>query len=76
MMTATQVTVYRPGGKSKVTITAPKDKGIVFDPGLLQHGVLSLGEFGPSGVKIAAFKEWDEAWFDAVDHGYEITSKS
>ena len=76
-MTATKVTVCRNTGDAHATvcIEAPDGVGIVFDPGMLQQGILMLGEFGPSGVKIAAFKDWDEAWFDAENHGYKISAK-
>lgn len=54
----------------EMLVTAPEDKEMVFDPGLLQHGVLALGEYGPSGTKIAAFKEWTMATFGA--DGYTV----
>lgn len=53
-----------------IEILAPEGKTMVFDASLLAHGILSLGEYGPSGVKIAAFKEWDVATFGA--EGYTI----
>lgn len=63
--------VYR-NGHDPIEITAPADKDMVFDPALLQHGVLSVGEYGPSGYKIAAFNVWDYAVFDEGDHGYNV----
>lgn len=54
-----------------LVIEAPDGKNMVFDASLLAHGILSLGEYGPSGVKIAAFKEWEHAWF--FPEGYKIT---
>lgn len=54
------------------TITAPEGKEMVFDPALLQHGILSLGEYGPSGLKICAFKDWDNAIFLKDEDGYTI----
>jgi hypothetical protein len=51
-------------------VTAPEGKTMVFDPSLLAHGVLVLGEYGPSGVKVAAFKDWTMATFEA--EGYSI----
>lgn len=73
-----KVTVFRRDGDDKimkVTINAPEDKEIVFDPALLQHGVLSLGEYGPSGIKIAAFNRWDQAVFLNGDEGYTVEAK-
>ncbi len=65
-----RITVTRHG--EALTITAPADKDMTIDGGLLQHGVLSIGEYGPSGIKIATFMDWTEAIFDAEDHGYTI----
>ena len=59
-----------------VEITAPEGKSMVFDPSLLQHGILSLGEYGPSGVKIVAFKNWDDALFLDGSEGYKIKNIS
>ena len=73
-----QVKVFRPdtsGGIVAVTITAPEGKDIVFDPNLLQHGILSLGEYGASGTKIAAFNNWDQALFLDGSEGYTIEAK-
>jgi hypothetical protein len=74
-----QVIVFRPsptGGVIQVKITAPEGKEMVFDPSLLQHGVLSIGEYGSSGLKIAAFNNWDQALFlDPDGNGYIIDVK-
>jgi hypothetical protein len=74
-----QVSVFRTdkdGSIYKVKIVAPEGKEMVFDPSLLQHGVLSLGEYGQSGLKIAAFRNWDQALFcDAEGEGYKIEAK-
>lgn len=74
-----KITVFRTdktGTIHKVTITAPVDKDMAFDPALLQHGVLSIGEYGTSGIKIAAFNNWDQALFlDASENGYTIEAK-
>ena len=53
-----------------VAIEAPEGKSMAVDASLLAHGVLSIGEYGPSGVKIAVFKEWDAASFNP--DGYKI----
>jgi hypothetical protein len=58
----------------ELTITAPEGKEMVFDPGILQHGILVLGEHGPSGIKIAAFKDWTEARFVEDDSGYTFVN--
>ena len=59
-----------------MSIEAPEDKEMVFDPALLQHGILSIGEYGSSGIKVAAFKEWRDAVFiDAEEAGYTIVTK-
>ncbi len=77
-MNIKQAVVFRPdskGGIHKVKITAPADKEMVYDPALLQHGVLMLGEYGASGIKIAAFNQWDQALFlDPDGNGYTIES--
>lgn len=73
-----QVSVFRRDGADihKVKITAPEDKEMAFDPALLQHGVLVIGEYGSSGLKIAAFKNWDQALFlDPDGNGYTIDAK-
>lgn len=64
------ITVMRPN-YGAVTIEAPEGKEMVYDQSLLAAGILSLGEYGPSGTKIAAFHDWDEAIFHA--EGYTIT---
>lgn len=63
------VTVTTTSG-SIVRITAPEGKTMVADPGLLSHGILSIGEYGPSGQKIAAFKDWTVMVYD--DSGYTL----
>lgn len=74
-----QIIVFRRDANGKiykVKINAPEDKEMVFDPSLLQHGVLSIGEYGPSGTKIAAFRNWDQALFlDEDGNGYTIEAK-
>lgn len=65
------VKISRKGG-IEVTIEAPADKDMVVDQSALHQGILSIGEYGTSGYKIAAFKDWDEAWFGAEAHGYKI----
>lgn len=65
-----KVTIIR--GGEETTITAPDDKQMVFDPALLQHGILSIGEYGASGIKICAFKDWDNAIFLTGDEGYTV----
>lgn len=68
-----KITITR--GCDETIIEAPSDKEMVFDAGLLQHGVLSIGEYGASGIKICAFKEWDNAFFlDADGNGYTVTT--
>jgi hypothetical protein len=52
-------------------IEAPEGKTMVFDGQQLNHGILTLGDYGPSGQKIAAFKDWSRAEFFA--DGYTIT---
>lgn len=63
-------------GIRETVILAPKDKALAIDMGQLAHGVLSIGEYGPSGQKICMLINWDEVWFDAEDHGYTITEKN
>lgn len=65
-----KITVRRRG--NDITFVAPEDKEMVINEGALANGILAFGEYGPSGLKIATFKEWDEAIFDASDHGYTI----
>ena len=57
-------------GGEEITIEAPEDKEMAIDQSLLQHGVLALGEYGTSGIKIAAFRDWRIADFGA--EGYVI----
>lgn len=68
-----KITIIHNG--EETTITAPEGKEMVFDGALLQHGVLSLGEYGPSGTKICAFNNWDHALFfeNGDESGYTIT---
>lgn len=73
-MSMKRATIKRCG--ERVVITAPKDKELAIDMGQLQHGVLSIGEYGPSGQKICMMINWDEVWFDAEDHGYIIEEKA
>lgn len=63
------ITVMRPS-YGAITIEAPEGKEMVYDQNLLAAGILSLGEYGPSGTKIAAFHEWDEAIFHS--EGYKL----
>ena len=65
-----RITIVRQG--ERLTITAPEGKSMAINEGVLAHGILSVGEYGPSGIKIAAFSDWNEAIFDAEDHGYTI----
>lgn len=65
-----KITVFRAIGGA-VTIEAPKDKEMAYDAGLMQHGVLAIGEYGPSGVKIAAFNDWSYVNFEAPE--YKVT---
>lgn len=69
-----KITVCK-GDRSSVTIEAPADKKMAIDNSLLQHGCLSIGEYGPSGIKIGVFMDWSHAMFDADEHGYKITNK-
>lgn len=62
------------GDNEAIVIEGPKDKQMVFDASLLQHGVLSIGEYGQSGIKIAAFNDWNYAVFLSGDEGYTITN--
>jgi hypothetical protein len=68
--------VFFNGANSPIEITAPSDKNMVFDPAVLQHGILAIGEYGPSGIKIAAFREWNYATFGAEAEGYTITNSA
>jgi hypothetical protein len=65
-----KVTIVRQG--QALTITAPEGKVMSVNEGHLAHGILSIGEFGASGVKIACFSDWSEVIFDSEDHGYTI----
>lgn len=73
-----KVTVFRADGDKvvKITLTAPAGKEMVFDPSLLQHGVLSIGEYGSSGTKVAAFNRWDQAVFLEGDEGYLVEAET
>lgn len=59
-----------------VTIVAPTDKEMAVDQNALQQGILSIGEFGTSGIKVAAFHDWDEVWFGAEAAGYKISEEA
>lgn len=59
-----------------VKISAPLDKDMVVDQSALHQGILAIGEYGQSGYKIVAMKDWDEAWFGAEDVGYIIKEES
>lgn len=67
-----KIEIYDGLGDPVAVIEAPEDKSMVFDAGLLQHGVLSIGEYGQSGQKIAAFNQWAYAIFDAGGAGYKV----
>lgn len=67
-----KATIFHNG--AGITITAPEGKEMVFDGSMLQHGILTLGEFGQSGIKIAAFHKWDYAYFLSGGEGYTITN--
>jgi len=54
----------------ELQIKAPADKTMAIDTGLLASGILSIGEYGTSGIKIAAFKDWSSARFVDDDAGY------
>ena len=69
-----KLTVKR--GSDTLEITAPEGKEMVINENQLIQGVLSIGEYGSSGIKIASFINWDEAIFDAEDHGYTIIEKN
>lgn len=68
------VTIRRRG--DIVKIDAPLDKDMVVDQSALHEGILSIGEYGQSGIKIVAMREWDEAWFGAENFGYIIKEES
>jgi hypothetical protein len=68
------ITVTRRG--EKLTIIAPADKQMSINEGTLARGILTIGEYGPSGIRIATFAEWDEAIFDAEDHGYTVIQQN
>ena len=74
-----QIIVFRRDANGKifrVKIAAPEGKVMSYDASLLQHGVLSVGEYGASGIKIAAFNNWDQALFlDPDGNGYTIDAK-
>lgn len=64
-----KVTVKRNG--MDLTIEAPEGKEMAIDQNALIQGILSIGEYGTSGIKLAAFKDWSEAIFDGEGHGYK-----
>jgi hypothetical protein len=60
-------------GSDGTVITAPEGKTMAIDNGMLQHGVLMIGEYGASGIKVAAFMDWSHALLiDDGDEGYSI----
>lgn len=67
-----KVTVTKTNG-DVLLIEGPEDKEMVFDPVALQHGVLVIGEYGASGTKVAAFKDWSSAFFLNGDEGYTLS---
>lgn len=69
-----KVTIKR--GCEKLSITAPDDKEMAVNEGHLAQGILTIGEYGPSGIKVASFINWDEAIFDSEDHGYIIKEEN
>ena len=69
-----RISIKRQG--ETLTIVAPADKEMVVDHEALRSGVLSIGEYGPSGIKIAAFHTWDEAIYDAEDRGYTLNEEN
>lgn len=72
-----KIKIIRGGvGGIEMTIEAPEDKEMVIDQNSLANGILSIGEYGTSGIKVAAFREWSEAIFDCEDKGYKITSEN
>lgn len=68
-----RISVTRQG--ETITISAPEGKAMALNEGVLAHGILCIGEYGPGGIKIAAFSDWSEVFFDAEDHGYVITEE-
>ena len=65
------IIVKRHGERLK--IEAPEGKVMAINDASLAQGILSIGEYGPSGVKIAAFADWSEVIFDCEEHGYTLT---
>jgi hypothetical protein len=63
-------------GGDVLTITAPEGKDMAINEGHLAQGILSITEFGSSGVKVAAFADWAEVIFDAESHGYELIEEN
>jgi len=66
-----KLTITRNG--EKLRIEAPEGKSMAIDQQALINGVVAVGEYGPSGIKIAAFSDWTEVIFDCEDAGYTIT---
>jgi len=69
-----KITIKR--GGDVLTITAPEGKEMAINEGHLAQGILSITEFGSSGIKVAAFADWAEVIFDAERHGYILTPES
>lgn len=74
MSNFSKVSVTR-GGQT-VTITAPEGKEMTLNESHLANRVLTIGEYGASGVKVAAFLNWDEVRFDAESHGYTLVEEA
>lgn len=68
-----KLTVKRHG--TPITIEAPEGKEMTINDSHLGQGILTIGEYGQSGIKVASFHTWDEVIFDAEDHGYTITDE-
>jgi hypothetical protein len=66
-----KMTITRNG--EKLQIEAPEGKSMTIDQQALINGVVAVGEYGPSGIKIAAFSDWTEVIFDCEDAGYVLT---
>jgi hypothetical protein len=61
-------------GADTIEILAPEDKEMTINENALLSGVLSINEYGSSGIKIAAFRNWEKVVFDAEGAGYTITN--
>ena len=69
-----KIIVVRQG--QALTIRAPEGKAMAIDQGHLAHGILSINEYGPSGIKVAAFSDWNEVIFDCEGQGYTLTEEN